>query len=262
MAETHTGAVRSAPASPTPVAQRGMAAPGIPTSALHVENQGQIRSPYNIPGKPANYGNDRYFSRGGTLPSGVSMGATGVPTAQNTSFAGKNDTVLSWPDGHKTVLMANGLSVDVPVAHAEERAGGHGGGGGGGGMPAAAGANAPTKVLGPKTAKDLLPAFSPPAINQFPNFYDPGAYRPVAGSTLPAGYTGPTNPDIGNQAALAQRMGVPWSAQSLTLTPGQNGYGMPAGNNLKNNFVDPRVYGYIAPTLNPAFYQNARSSAK
>lgn len=233
---------------------------GVPLSVI---NQGKVTAPFDTKGAAPNAGNTKFFSKGGTLPSGMQM-VNGVPTAMDTSFAGKNDTIVQWPDGHKTVLMANGLSVDIPGAsHAEAPSAGGGGGGSNVSMSKVAKKNPATKVLGPQTAKDLLPAFSPPAINQFPNFYDPGAYAPVAGSSnLPPNYSGPTNPDIGSQASVAHILGVPWSAQSLSLTPGQNGYGMPAGNNLKNNYVDPRVYGYIAPTMAPAYYQNARSTAK
>jgi hypothetical protein len=165
--------------------------------------------------------------------------------------------------------MKNGLVVTVPGGGAE--GGGEGGGGGGGhksSSSAPAMSNAPTKVQGPQTVKDLLPAFSPPALNQFKQFYDPNQYLPVAGSSnLPAGFTGQTLPDIGGQSAIAHALNVPWSAQALNLTPGQAGYGMPPvdmtkGGGLKSNYVDPSLYGYVSPTLAPAWYQGARSTAK
>src|SRR5262249_5228065 len=127
--------------------------------------------------------------------------------------------------------------VTVPKAAEAPMEAPHPSGGGGGSSASGSGTgnNTPTKVMGPKSLKELLPAFSPPAINQFPNFYDPGAYAPVAGSSnLPAGFTGRTVPDMGGQSRVASILGVPWSASTLDLQPGKNGYGMPEGGSLKN----------------------------
>jgi hypothetical protein len=62
--------------------------------------------------------------------------------------------------------------------------------------------------------------------------------------------------------AIANLLGVPWYANELVPKQGKSGYGMPQGGDLNNNYVDPRVYGYISPILNPAMYQGARSSSK
>lgn len=204
-----------------------------------------------IPGAAPNAGNIAYFNKGGTLPTGVTMSG-GLPTAKDTSIAGPGDKVVNWPDGHKTILMANGLSVDVPA-----------GGGEGGGeaakpaphkMPAPAGANKPTKVIGPKHLKDLLPAFSPAAFNQFPYFYSSDQY-------VPASQLQGSLKNLGGQQAIADLLGVNWDGgYTLNLPPG-GGQQMPQSSLTSSN-VDPRVYGYAAPILNQAMYQSARSTAK
>ena len=211
--------------------------------------------------------NDAWLKQHG-MPSGMTM-VGGVPTG-DASMIKPGDTVVKGSDGITTVLGANGLSWRVGAPPSSDS----GGGDGGGGAPAAAKApaapkppSAPTKVQGPQKAKQLLPAFSPPALNQFTSFYDPNQYIPVQGSSnLPAGYSGQTAPDIGGQAAIAQMMGIPWSAQTLNLNA-QGGYGMPPvdmskGGGLKSNYVNPATYGFVSPVLNPAWYQGARSTAK
>lgn len=186
------------------------------------------------------------------VPGGVTnVGGMLQAKPGDTSFAGPNDTIVTWPDGHKTVLMKSGQAIDVPA------------GGGEGGeakaaprhaMPAPAGANKPTKVIGPKHLKDLLPAFSPAAFNQFPYFYSSDQY-------VPASQLQGSLKNLGGQQAIADLLGVNWDGgYTLNLPPG-GGQQMPQSSLTSVN-VDPRVYGYAAPILDQARYQSARSTAK
>jgi hypothetical protein len=228
----------------------------------------QTSAPASIPLQSGNQqaankaGGTSNITTGGIKPSGASAAdfpkSPGQPGAPDL-FGGESDIlpgakVIPSPGG-RTVLNPNGVSFFIPDSMGGEEGGGGEGGGGGGGGGA-------TKVNGPQKAEDLLPAFSPPAINQLPMFYNPGMYKPVEGSTGAQGYTGKTAPDLTGQASIANLLGVPWYANELVPKQGKSGYGMPQGGDLNNNYVDPRVYGYISPILNPAMYQGARSSSK
>lgn len=187
------------------------------------------------------------------VPGTTNVGGMLQAKPGDTSFAGKDDTIVTWPDGHKTVLMKSGQAIDVP-APAAEGGGGHAAGPSKPSMPAPASANKPTKVIGPKNLKDLLPAFSPAAFNQFPYFYSSDQY-------VPASQLQGSLKNLGGQQAIADMLGVNWDGgYTLNLPPG-GGQQMPKSS-LTESWVDPRVYGYAAPILNQAMYQSARSTAK